>query len=484
MEYLSNDANQRIAPWFGRMTIEQQRLGMIMDFKQKLSSLDTLLGDDESNVFSKSFVDMFHGDITEGYRNKNKFTFGYDSSAISTDNTIDDNSDLDLSIHLKLGFIEGHYPMTYIVDCDNACTINDNFKNICRTVEKIVKKSNIKPFLPPPRIKKNKRNNSILIQKKHEGVWKYLTIRHSVTENKYMVILSNFTRHIHSDIKSKYLSTIDEIRNALFDLEYVKSFNLNEFQNSLEPQSDDVIQLIFEKSTDLSLVQIDAEFITNIKNKESVLYEQLLGYVFSISPNSFFQINTEATIVLYTKIREMCKYMIELNNTFDSIKTTRKKVLIDLYCGTGTIGICVSDLFDHIIGVDEVASAIENANLNIELNSHKNKSVNFSFITGRCENSLMEIEKLYKDDDQLPEIYLVVDPSREGLHKRVRQFIKDIDCVGFVYCSCNVQTWMSDVKELTSNVGNDKSYTPLQTLIVDLFPYTQHYEVLSCFKKH
>lgn len=490
---ITDDANEIIAPWFGRIPIEQQRLGMVMDFKQKLASLDKTIIDDSSNLFMDSFIDMFHGNVTDGYRNKNKFTFGYghniynilgtqhNANILGTQHNAN-NSDLDL----KLGFIGGEYPTTYIVSCDNACTINDNFKNICHIVEQIVKKSTIKPFLAPPRNKQSKKNNNIDHDKQklttHKGVWKYLTIRHSVTENKYMVILINFIRHIDQDIKPRYLTTIDEIKKALFDLEYVKSFNLHEYQYSLEPQADDTIVKLFEKDTDLSIIKLESDQITN---KHSVLYEQILGYVLSISPNSFFQTNTEATIILYTKIREMFKYMIDLNTTFNKLEINKKRVLIDLYCGTGTIGICVSDLFDHIIGVDEVGSAIENANLNVELNYHKNKSnesKKFSFITGRCENSLEEIEKLYKNDDQTPDIYLVVDPTRIGLHKKVKKFIKDLNCSGFVYCSCNVQTWMSDVKDFMSNTSN--TYTALQTLIIDVFPYTQHYEVLSCFKKH
>jgi tRNA/tmRNA/rRNA uracil-C5-methylase (TrmA/RlmC/RlmD family) len=76
-------------------------------------------------------------------------------------------------------------------------------------------------------------------------------------------------------------------------------------------------------------------------------------------------------------------------------------------------------------------------------------------------------------------IYLVVDPAREGLHKKVRNFIKSINFVNLIYCSCNVDSWMRDVEYLVTN--ND--IIPLQTLIVDMFPYTKHYEVLSSFIK-
>jgi tRNA/tmRNA/rRNA uracil-C5-methylase (TrmA/RlmC/RlmD family) len=74
-------------------------------------------------------------------------------------------------------------------------------------------------------------------------------------------------------------------------------------------------------------------------------------------------------------------------------------------------------------------------------------------------------------------VYLIVDPSREGLHKKVKQFINDLDFSGFIYCSCNIKSWANDIKDLSQNI------VPQKTMIVDMFPHTQHYEVLSSFLK-
>lgn len=469
IDELERDPNQRIAPWFGMMDIDNQRIGKKMDFQRVLSELDDKTN---SELFSHSFTDIFSGKVTTGYRNKNKFTFGYSPDTIDLYTTSDyDNS------QVVLGFIGGKHPGTFITDCSVACTIDDNFKKICKTIETIIRGSTIRPFLNPPHTKKkNRLKKGLERPPKHEGVWRYLTIRHSVHENMYMVTMTNFIRHITDQNRSEYNSILDKISIEMKQIDVVKSFHLCEYQKTLEPQPDDDLKVLYVKGS--SNPGID---------QDSSLREKILDRVLNVSPNSFFQVNTETTHILYNQIKEMFKYMIDLNQSKNPTDKPRTNVLIDMYCGTGSIGICVADMFDHIIGIDIVDACIDDAKVNAKQNGIKN----CDYLVGRCEDMLPQIQKcLASRMNSMTDVdlYLLVDPAREGVHKRVRKFIKDLDMKGFVYCSCNVKTWATDVEHIVQNsvlnaADNNLSMKPHKTLIVDMFPHTQHYEVLSCFMK-
>merc|ERR1719282_531036 len=89
------------------------------------------------------------------------------------------------------------------------------------------------------------------------------------------------------------------------------------------------------------------------------IQEVLLGRKFSISPQAFFQVNTQAAEILY----KMAGDIANLND---------KSTLVDVCCGTGTIGLCLADKVKNVVGVDIVADAIRDAQRNAELNGVTN----------------------------------------------------------------------------------------------------------------
>jgi len=473
-DFLTNDPNDRIAPWFGSLDIETQLHGKKLDFLKVLSKLDP----DGSEIFSNTFIDVFGGVKTVGFRNKNKFTFGYTLESI-------DQKVVDNYTNVILGFIGESYPLSYIISYEKACTIDDNFKTICRSIEEIVKQSTIKPYLGPPFHKKKKKGknknneeNSKDIIVKHRGVWKYVTIRSTVYESMYMVTMTNYVKNITDD--DNYTETLKQISDKLNQLIFVKSFHVCEYKDTVEPQPGDPLRAMFTKQSFLSegyprhhfggqgSTQMHKESQDYCGLPDNVLVEKIMNRYFVISPNSFFQVNTETTEILYQKIREMFACMIGMKGN------SKKNILIDMYCGTGSIGICLADMFDHVIGIDVIESSIRDA----ELNAKINRINNCEFILGRCEDLISRIKNDIDKYSDPANIYLIVDPSREGLHKKVKQFIKNLDFSGFVYCSCNVKSWGNDIEQLSQNI------IPCKTLIVDMFPHTQHYEVLSCFLKN
>lgn len=91
---------------------------------------------------------------------------------------------------------------------------------------------------------------------------------------------------------------------------------------------------------------------------DGYVHEELLGLRFRLSASAFFQVNTPATEILYSKCAEWC-----------NIDNSKKTTLLDLCCGTGTIGLTMAKSVDKVIGIEMVPEAIEDAKINAGLNS-------------------------------------------------------------------------------------------------------------------
>ena len=130
--------------------------------------------------------------------------------------------------------------------------------------------------------------------------------------------------------------------------------------------------------------------------------------------------------------------------------------LLDLYCGTGTIGIYLSDLYKEVFGIEINKDSVKNAKLNKKLNNIKN----IDFICSDASN----IKEKYDT--------ITVDPPRIGLSKKVIEKILEIKPEKIIYTSCNPNTLKRDIKLLEDNYYV-KEITP-----VNMFPKTEHIEVV------
>ncbi len=182
------------------------------------------------------------------------------------------------------------------------------------------------------------------------------------------------------------------------------------------------------------------EITTSIGNKK--YYESI---------NSFFQVNNTLTKELYDEV---------LNN----IKGKNYNKVLDLYCGTGTIGIYISEEVQEIIGIDYNKSNIEDANKNKELNHVDN----ISFICDKVENKIDN----FKDID-----CIIVDPPRAGLDSKTRNYLKKIFPKEIIYVSCDPVTLSRDLKDLETNY-QVKKVTPF-----NMFPRTYHVECVCLLMK-
>ncbi len=201
-----------------------------------------------------------------------------------------------------------------------------------------------------------------------------------------------------------------------------------------------------------------ADYFKNINvvvNDKAVLYngfimDTLFDKDFIVSPNSFYQVNGFQTEKLYDLV-------------VSYFKDEKCKKVLDLYCGTGTIGMIMSDYVEEVVGIEINSSSYLDALKNKELN----QIGNIHFINGKVEDFIDSFDNIDA---------IVVDPPRNGLDKHVIGVLKTLSSKKIIYVSCDVMTLARDLKLL-----NDK-YEVLEITPVDMFPNTYHVECVCVLK--
>lgn len=179
------------------------------------------------------------------------------------------------------------------------------------------------------------------------------------------------------------------------------------------------------------------------------IYETMEGLRFKVGPKSFYQTNTEQAYVLYSVAREFAAL-------------TGDELVYDLYTGTGTIANFVARQARHVIGIEYVPEAIEDAKINSQING----IANTDFYAGDMKDIL--------NDEFIachgrPDV-VITDPPRAGMHPDVVQTILRTVPKRIVYVSCNPATQARDLALL------DASYRVVEVQPVDMFPHTPHVE--------
>lgn len=177
--------------------------------------------------------------------------------------------------------------------------------------------------------------------------------------------------------------------------------------------------------------------------------DELCSLKFRISPLSFYQVNPEGTELLYGKAKEFAAL-------------TGEETVLDLYCGTGTIGLTMADKAKRIIGVEIIPQAIENAKRNAADNGIKNAR----FI---CDDASGAAKTLF-DEGIRPDV-IILDPPRKGCSADVIETVAKMNPERVVYVSCDPATLARDCK-LFSSFG----YETAKLTAVDMFPRTTHVE--------
>ena len=191
--------------------------------------------------------------------------------------------------------------------------------------------------------------------------------------------------------------------------------------------------------------------------------ENLCGNEFEVAPQAFLQINPPQAEVLYRKALE---YATD-NSTGESAGTA---LALDLYCGAGTVSLCLAGCFRKVIGAEIVPQAIENARENAERNGVRNAE----FV---CADAAEIADRLKRE--RLRPNAVIVDPPRKGLAESVVRDIAAMQPDRVVYISCNPSTLARDVERFTA-----LGYRMIAAEAYDMFPRTSHVETVVLMSQH
>ena len=197
---------------------------------------------------------------------------------------------------------------------------------------------------------------------------------------------------------------------------------------------------ITDSFKDISSIYINDKLVLG---KESIT-EVINDLYFEIYPKSFFQVNYEMMKIMYNKVIDFYKEHKDLN-------------VLDLYCGTGTIGMLISKYCKSVVGVEVNSDAIISANKCME----RNNISNIKFHLGKVEDKI----DMFKNIDSI-----VVDPPRAGLDKHTIETILKLNPESIIYISCDPVTLARDLFTLKEH------YIIKEIQPIDMFPNTYHVE--------
>lgn len=259
------------------------------------------------------------------------------------------------------------------------------------------------------------------------------------------------------DIK-KCLLTNNKMNDTITQIDqYIKNHSHQLTEVMLRIDNKSKIMLVFKgngskKELTSYFSNVDSLWLNNdLLLGEKYLEVELNNYHFKLSFKSFFQVN-------YKVATKMFNYII------DYLKDKHFNEVLDLYCGTGVIGILISSYVNHVTGIEIVEEAI----LDAKINKKKNNVKNVSFICGRTEDY---IDRFNNID------LIIIDPPRKGLDKKTRANIVRIKPKEIIYVSCDPVTLARDINCLSED------YNVLELTLFDMFPNTYHVECVCVLNR-
>lgn len=189
--------------------------------------------------------------------------------------------------------------------------------------------------------------------------------------------------------------------------------------------------------------------------KAQTLRATLGGKHFSLSPHSFFQVNSGAATIIYQKVRELAAL-------------TGEERVLDVYCGIGGISLFLSDQAQEVVGIEVVEAAVADATHNATLNGAEN----CEFEAGDAAHLIDEIGEEGGAD------LIVLNPPRKGCEERVLKSVAGISPGRIIYVSCSPETLARDL-DILFRLG----YRTREVHPVDMFPQTVHVENVALLER-
>lgn len=213
------------------------------------------------------------------------------------------------------------------------------------------------------------------------------------------------------------------------------------------PEIDSIVLNINPKKTNVILGQESIVLFGQDR-----LEEEICGLQFVIHHNSFLQINHSQSSKLYLDVMQ-------------SLELTKDDIVVDAYCGVGTMSLLAAKEASYVYGIEVVEQAIENA----KDNQIMNQINNVQFICGKSEIELEQIQQ--------PIDVVILDPPRKGCDAKLLDTLIEKKVKKIAYVSCNIATLARDLKHLQNHYDFDivKPY--------DFFPQTSHVESVVILKR-
>jgi 23S rRNA (uracil1939-C5)-methyltransferase len=336
-----------------------------------------------------------------GYRNKMEFSFS-DKKWLLPQQSAEGSGNTRAALGL-------HVPGTFdgVIDIEGCLLQEDRGNEILREVKGFVRQSGV----------------PVYGLKSHQGLWRYLVLRHSHYFNEWMV----------------NIVTSEERQETLKTLAFM-----------LRDRFSEIVSIINAVNTRKGGTAVGERESTLIG--DGCMRDKIGPYTFQVSNQSFLQTNPHLSAVLYQVVKE-----------FASL--TGKESVVDLYCGIGTVSAFLAPGATRIVGFDSSESAIADAMRNCKLNGLDN-----------CEFSCEDVKLLSCHGMSKPDV-LITDPPRTGMHKEVVRHILGLLPDRIIYISCNPTTMARDIALL-------KEYYELKVVQpIDLFPNTYHIETVARLEK-
>ena len=377
-----------------------QELSLSAQRREKQRMVESLFhGKGEDKFISHQIEGDEHG---WEYRNKFELTFGVKRYL--------SDEDMAAGVTMSGRFLGFHAPGRFdrIVESSDCGLMPEGLREVVRVVKRHLAKSDFEPWNVH----------------EHTGFWRHLVLRQTTQGEKMVVFYT-----APSDD-----SAVGEMRALAEEL----------------PGVDGVLWYENPRVADAAV----GELREVLRGREWIT-ERLGSLSFKLSPTSFFQTNTKGAEVLYDVIRRAALK--------DRPENSKDETLLDLYCGTGSIGLSLAGHFSSVVGVELNEEAVEDA----RANAVRNEVGNATFYSGAVRDVALD----------LGADIIVVDPPRVGLHPKVSEWLPSLPNVSrIVYVACKPASLARD-RDIFQAAGWKMS----DLWTVDMFPQTGHVEAVGLF---
>ncbi|KAF0091977.1 MAG: 23S rRNA (uracil-5-)-methyltransferase RumA [Fusobacteria bacterium] len=271
-------------------------------------------------------------------------------------------------------------------------------------------------------------------------------------------LVSDFKIRIFDEDKGRGFLRHVVIRSGHYSGEVMVTLVVSSFEF---PSKNNFVKALVKKHPEVGCVVLNLNKRRSsvvLGHEERVIYgkgfieDALCGLRFGISSRSFYQINSVQTEILYNKVIEFAGL-------------TGEELVLDAYCGVGTIGMVVASRAKRVIGVEINADAVKDA----KINARRNDISNISFVCADASDYMVGLTK-----EGIGVDVVLMDPPRDGSDERFLEAVLKLKPKRVVYVSCGPYALARDLEFLTRH----GEYRVAQMVGVDLFPHTYHVETV------